>query len=412
MMVENSSYNDGAIESVAADPEVRRRLARSLTPAEMSPAAGEAMALQLASLAHKPSCNRETSPLDIAFIAVPPLTMDLLYARAKFCGPDGIYALGPSVPGSSSRQSTERTDDDLIDYRIDPEVRLTLLHGLQHVGADRKYTIKAIVTGRPRLADPHAMTRYDGGISIGYNISERHNNSKPLDRCLPIPDVITAALDFVIGIQHRSEQTWLDAPHVAPRDVAPVDPSLTEAFFEKVWETEISVSKASQRLLSQYEESLSIIPQMQAGGRQIPTKPYYIDTVQKVARATARLELSEIVSPEHVETAIRIIEQSLHNRCYHIESLDFWQQVEKPKQAFRTIDAACARLVDETFSAETAPVSLTSLQETAPMVGLDPDAVPGHLERLANELGLYRVHDGGKVRYDRLSLPNEFSTLR
>lgn len=398
-----SGDSDETIDSLAADPEIRRRLARSLTPAEISPAAGEAIALQLASLVPRPSGNRETSPLDIGFVSVPPLTVDLLFARTKYCGPDGIAALGPQVAGSSSQKSTEETDDDLIDRRIDPEVRLTMLHGLQHVGADRKSTIKTIVTGRPRLADPHALARYSGGISIGYNLPEAKDDSAPLDKCLPIPDVITAALDFVVGVRHSAEQTWLDAPHEAPSTVTPIDPELTVAYFEQVWQTEITVSSAAQRLIKQYKESLSILPRTETGMRRTPTIPYYIDTIHKLARAVARLELSETVTTEHVETAIRICEQSLRDRSYDIESFGFWQQIiEKPRQAFHTTDEACERLVQRTFTIEDAPVSLTTLEEAAPLVGLDPQTVPDHLERLASDLGLYRVPDGENITYDRL----------
>lgn len=69
------------------------------------------------------------------------------------------------------------------------------------MGAVRKGTIRMMVTGRPRLADPCVLIRSDGGIAIGHNLSAEQADSKPLGRSLPVPDEITAALDLVVGLR-------------------------------------------------------------------------------------------------------------------------------------------------------------------------------------------------------------------
>lgn len=111
---------------------------------------------------------------------------------------------------------------------------------------------------------------------------------------------------------------------------------------------------------------MSIIPRTDSATRRTPTVPCYMDTIRKLVRAVARLELAETETTEHVETAVRISEQSLQDRCYRIESLEFLEHVGAPKQAFRTTDEACARLVTNTFSIEEPPVSLPTLQDAAP----------------------------------------------
>lgn len=286
------------IATLAADPQILRRLAATLTPQYVTRRVGEAIAFQLASTGPMSATDTRPTGINIGYTAVAPLTTASLFAYLREqCG-DMVAVLG-----CETATSTQAVGSSSIDHHgplIDPNVRLTICDAIAHEDATLWTTIeRAITSGEvPLETSPRYVTRSPtNAVAVGQTCTTVDAN--------PFDDRIRACLDCIIPLQLAGDRSPATDSDETSMDVEPVPESMLSPYFEAVWSIAPTVTPEATERWQTYksDHAPGVWPRWMRVG-STPTA----ETVPKLATALARLKLAETTTVKHLTTAIEWFE--------------------------------------------------------------------------------------------------------
>ncbi|WP_127117243.1 hypothetical protein [Halorubrum sp. PV6] len=285
-----------AVAELAADPQIFRRLAATLTPPGMASTAGEAVALQLAS-AGRSSIDMSREELQVGYTAtVPTSTASLCRHVRETCGQIATLGCEAATRAHAVGEPLQQGP------QVDTEVRLTIYDAIAHATADLHMTIRrALTTGEVAVTSETQYTTQSSTGAVAVTHTRAASDQAPFDPHL------AACLDFVVDLDaaaaDEAQPTDQTAANPAPADCRPVPTARLDAYLTAVQETTLTVTSAAKERWSQYKQAADAGPAWTPPGSPSP-----IETVPKVAAALARLELADKVSADHTTTAIEWIE--------------------------------------------------------------------------------------------------------
>ena len=285
------------VATLAADPQIFRRLAATLTPRGLTPTAGEAVALQLAS-AGPSGTDMPRGGLHVGYTADPPLsTASLFHHVRETCG-ETVAMLGCEATTRAHAVGEPPQQGP----HVDTDVRLTIYDAITHAAADLRMTIiRALNTGEVAVtSDTHYTTESPAGV-VAVGQTRAVADQAPFDAQL------AACLDYLVDLDDASagedQPTDQTAADPASTEYQPVPTAMVDAYLTAVQATIPAVTTAAKERWNQYKEAADASPPWAPRGSLRAT-----ETVPKVAAALARLELADEVSAEHTTAAIEWVE--------------------------------------------------------------------------------------------------------
>lgn len=285
-----------AVVELAADPQIFRRLAATLTPPGMASTAGEAVALQLAS-AGRSDTDMSRGELHVGYTATAPTsTASLCRHVRETCGQVATLGCEAATRAHAVGEPLQQGP------QVDPDVRLTIYDEIAHATPDLHMTIRrALTTGEVAVtSDTQYTTQSSTGV-VAVSHTRAAADHDPFDAHL------AACLDYVVDLDaaaddeaQPTDQTTDDS---ASTDCHPVPTGMVDAYLTAVQATTLTVTTAAKERWNQYKQAADAGPAWTPRGSPSPT-----ETVPKVAAALARIELADEVSADHTTTAIEWIE--------------------------------------------------------------------------------------------------------
>ena len=157
-----------------------------------------------------------------------------------------------------------------------------------------------------------------GGITVAGPV----DSGTPVDEALPIQTESASHLDLVVATGLPTNELWLIPP--INKAIKAVSPAVAREYLRRVQQVETVVSDDARTHLEVYASDLSRATDT-ATPKSIPTPVTVVATVERLAHATARLELTETVTTTHLESAVRLHDAALRYRSYTAESPAYWR---------------------------------------------------------------------------------------
>lgn len=292
--------DEESIADLGADPQILSRVARTLTPPHVTPTAGEAIALQLASTGTTPETDAQPLGLHIGYTAVAPLMTASFFRHVRDqCG-EVVAVRGCEAATRAHLVGT--SDPDQRGPLIDPTVRLTICDAIAHANVDLRATlVRAIMSNEVACGTDTTYTTHPlaSVVAVGQTLAAADEE--------PFDPQIAACLDCLVPLQLAGDGSAASAQETSTADVAPVPSSRLGAYLEAVWSTEPTPTAEAR---TQWEEYTTDQPPdaWPAWTRVGSTSP--AETVPKLAAALARLHLTEAITVAHTTRAIEWFETS------------------------------------------------------------------------------------------------------
>jgi len=289
------------IATLATDAQIHRRLGETLTPPGISRIAGEAIALQLASMGPNPEVTAQGGGLHVGYLAHLPLTTAALFRHVRECCGEMVALRGCETATRAHLVGTPdgQTDGPLISG----DVRLTICDAIAHVDADVRATlVRAILSGDVASPDPTACHTHPlvSVVAVGQTLTAREST--------PVDPRITACLDCLIPVT-RARDHSNEGDHVGSTPaVEPVPPAVVDRYLEAVWATAPTVTTAAKDAWREYKTQHTAHPpdiwaRVGATGQT--------ELIPKVAVALGRLQLADSITAGHTTAAIAWFERLL-----------------------------------------------------------------------------------------------------
>ena len=361
--------DETAISELTADPDVRQRLALTLTPEDVSPRLGEVLVLQLASAPH-PDVDQEMSPLHVG------IELDRIFA-AGHVFTDLLATYGDAV-GLIPCEAADRTAAMYTNADgpiTDPKTALTVYSTMSHAGPSLQTAIsRAMRTGEVPTERTDGTHPAPGAITVSGAIDGDMRDHDQLD----ITPQLATALDVVVDAD-ITNTLWLNGASTDQLD--PIEPALASAYLDYARQLTTTFSAEAREHLDTYYKSLEITTSVGSDGTLSPTRAAATDTVERLAIASARLELSDTVTPDHVETAVQLYSGTLAYRSVTINAVEYWRAcAENPVEAFGSTTAMYNHIIDDVFDRHAEPVSLTAIHAVAAEYDVSADTITEFVE--------------------------------
>lgn len=282
------------IATLAADAQIHRRLGETLTPPGVSQIAGEAIALQLASLGPHPDVTAQRGGLHVGYLVHLPLTTAALFQHVRDrCGE--VVALRGCE--TATRTHLVGAPDGPADSPlVSGDVRLTICDAIAHADADIRATlVRAITSGDVASSTPttYQTQPLTSVVAVGQTVVAGEST--------PVDARITACLDCLIPVTQTHKHTT-DGDHAGSTPaVEPVPPALLDRYLNAVWTTAPTVTTAAKDAWREYNTEFTAQPPDVCAGVGATIQPKLIP---KVAVALARLQLADSITASHTTAAI------------------------------------------------------------------------------------------------------------
>lgn len=283
---------------LAADPHTRQRLALTLTPPEIPPRVGEALLLQFVS-APVPSIEQAVRPLHIGLRLdrrIPSSSAFTEFRRVT----DGVELIHCEAADHTAALHTGGTSPI-----TDPDTGLTAYSGIRFAGRDLQQAIaQGMTTGEVPEWTTDGTHQAPGAITVTWRTSPTRRRGASDD----IIAELAMAVDAVVTAD-RTADRWLADTRIPTMD--PVEPAFAGVYLEYARQQPTPLSTAAREQLEK-TDTPSKAAHDSADSTESSTRAVGIDTIERLAIASARLELAETVTLAHVETATHLYANMLH----------------------------------------------------------------------------------------------------
>jgi len=281
------------IATLAADAQIHRRLGATLTPPGVSRIAGEALALQLASLGPNPDVTAQRGGLHVGYLAHLPLTTAALFQHVRECCGEVVALRGCEAATRTHLVGGPEAPAD--GPLISGDVRLTICDAVAHVDADVRATlVRAILSGDVASPTPTTYQTHPLASVVAVGQTLVAGESTPIDAR------ITASLDCCIPVTRTRDHT--DGEHAGTTPtVEPVPPAVVDRYLNRVWTTAPPVTTAAKDAWREYDTQYTA--QQPDVWRRVGATSQ-TELIPKVAVALARLQLAESITAGHTTAAI------------------------------------------------------------------------------------------------------------
>ena len=284
---------------LAADPNTRQRLALSFTPTDIPPRIGEAFLLQFVS-APVPAVTQERRPLHIG------LGLDRQFSSRSTCYE--LRTVTDDAVGLILCEAADRTAAMYTNAGVpiaDPQTGLTVYSKIHFADPELQMAIsQGMRTGTVPTSTADNTHPAPGAITVTWCAGphQRHDDYYDL-----IPQ-LAAALDVVVIADYTTNR-WLNAPTTT--QIEPVEPAFAGAYlhYARQLPTTLTTEAREQLARTTAPEAARCVRPESTGSSTLTSTT---DTIERLAIASARLELSETVTPAHVETAGRLYDNTVH----------------------------------------------------------------------------------------------------
>ena len=283
---------------LAADPHTRQRLALTLTPPEIPPRVGEALLLQFVS-APVPSIDQAVRPLHLGLRLdrrIPSSSAFTEFRRVT----DGIGLIHCEAADHTAALHTSGTSPI-----TDPDTGLTAYSGIRFAGRDLQQAIaQGMTTGEVPEWTTEGTHPAPGAITVTWRTSPIWRNGASDDI---IPE-LALAVDGVVTAD-RTADRWLTDTSI--RMIDPVEPAFAGVYLEYARQRPTPLSTEAREQLEKTNTATETAHDG-ADSTGSSTQTVGTDTIERLAIASARLELAETVTTTHVETATHLHANMLH----------------------------------------------------------------------------------------------------
>lgn len=284
---------------LTADPYTRQRLALTLTPPKIPPRVGEALLLQFVS-----------APVATVDQAVRPLHLGLRLDRR--IPASSAFTTLRTATGSVGLIYCEAADHTAALHTggtspiTDPDTALTAYSSIRFAGPDLQEAIaQGMTTGEVPEWTTDGTHPAPGAITVTWRTSPTRRRGASDDI---IPE-LALAVDGVVTAD-RTADRWLTDTQLPTID--PVEPAFAGVYLEYARQRPTPLSTAAREQLEKMNTATEIAHDVDADSTESPTQTGGTDTIERLAIASARLELSDMVTPAHVETAADLYANMLH----------------------------------------------------------------------------------------------------
>ena len=284
---------------LAADPNTRQRLALTFTPTDIPPRIGEAFLLQFVS-ASVPAVTQERRPLHLG------LGLDRQFSSRSTCYE--LRTVTDDAVGLISCEAADRTAAMYTNAGIpigDPQTGLTVYSKIRFADRELQTAIsQGMRTGTVPTSTADDTHPAPGAITVTWCTGPRQRHDDYYD----IIPQLAAALDVVVTADLTTDR-WLNG--ATTNQIEPVEPAFAGAYLNYARQLPTTLSTEAREQLER-----TTAPEAARCVRPESTGPSTLtnttDTVERLAIASARLELSETVTPAHVETAGQLYANTVH----------------------------------------------------------------------------------------------------
>lgn len=359
--------DETAIRELATDPDLRQRLALTLTPEDVSPRVGEVLVLQLASAPH-PDVDQAISPLHVGIELDRPFAPGYVFTDLR-----SVYQNVGIIPcEAADRTAAMYTHAD--GPITDPQIALTVYSLIDFAGPSLQTAIsRAMRTSEvpTKNTDTHPAP---GAITVTGSINPDQRDQYQLD----IIPQLAAAVDLFVTAGIKSN-LWLDSASTDLLD--PVEPTLASTYLDRVRQLTTELTTEAREHLDTYYKSVETTAGLGSDDIPLPSRGAATDSVERLAIASARLELSETVTPAHVETAVRLYSGVYEYRSHDVSAVEYWRGcVESPVDAFESARNMYSHIIDEVFDRYTEPVSMDTIHDVAAEYEVTADTIEEYAE--------------------------------
>jgi len=287
------SPTEEELATLAADAQIHRRVGETLTPPGVSRIAGEALALQLASMGPNPDITAQRGGLHVGYLANLPLTTAAMFHHVRECCGDVVALRG--CEAATRAHLVSGPDGSADGPLVSGDVRLTMCDSVAHADADIRATLmRALMSGDVATTTQTAYHTHPltSVVAVGQTLVT--GASAPIDAR------IMACLDCLIPVTQTRDHAG------SPPAVEPVPPALRDHYLDAVWTTAPTVTTAAKDVCSGYRTQNT--PQSPDWWAQVGS-PDPTDLIQKVAVALSRLQLSDSITADHATAAIAWFER-------------------------------------------------------------------------------------------------------
>ena len=288
---------------LAADPNTRQRLGLTLTPNALPPRVGEALLLQFVS-APVPAVTQERRPLHLGLGLDRQFPSRSIFAALRTVT-DGAVGLIPCEAADRTAAMYTNAGGPIVD----PQTALTVYSTIRFADPELQTAIsQGMRTGTVPTWTAEGTHPAPGAITVTWCTGPHQRDDDYADI---IPQLATA-LDVVVTADLTTDR-WLNG--ATPNQIEPVEPAFAGAYLNYARQlTTTLTTEARDHLEREYPspEAAKCAGADNTGSSALTTTT---DTVERLAIASARLELSETVTPAHVETAGRLYANTVHDRA-------------------------------------------------------------------------------------------------
>lgn len=285
---------------LAADPNTRQRLALTLTPNAIPPRVGEALLLQFVS-APVPTVTQERRPLHLG------LGLDRQYSSRSIAAElrtvtDGAVGLIPCEAADRTAAMYTNAGGPLTD----PQTALTVYSTLRFADPELQTAIsQGMRTGNVPTWTAEDTHSAPGAITVTWRtgLHQRH------DDCSDIIPQLATALDGVVTADLTTDR-WLNG--ATTNQIEPVEPAFAGAYLNYARQLTTTLTTEARNHVEREYIAPEAARCVGADNTGSSTRTGMTETVERLAIASARLELSETVTPAHVETAGRLYANAVH----------------------------------------------------------------------------------------------------
>lgn len=285
---------------LAADPNTRQRLALTLTPNTIPPRVGEALLLQFVS-APVPAVTQERRPLHVGLGLDRQFSSSSIVAELRTVTDDAVGLIPCEAADRTAAMYTNAGGPI-----ADPQIALTVYSTIRFAGPE----FQTAISQGMRSGNVPTWTADDthpapGAITVTWctGLHQRDDNYSEI-----VPQ-LAAALDVVVTADLTTDR-WLNG--ATPNQIEPVEPAFAGAYLNYARQQTTTLTTEARNLLERKYTSPEAARCAGADTTGSSTRTVTTDTVERLAIASARLELSETVTPAHVETAGRLYANTVH----------------------------------------------------------------------------------------------------